>query len=64
MQLELSPDHAAVLQMYLERAVEDLEVEIASTDSREYRDKLRRELRSLHETLKQLPAGDRGVAAG
>jgi hypothetical protein len=57
--LELSTDQAAVLRTYLQRAVEELQLEIADTDSREYRDKLRSELGLLCETAKQLPVGDR-----
>jgi hypothetical protein len=52
--LELSHDHAAVLKTYLERAVAELHTEIAATDSRDYREKIKTERRLLEETLEQL----------
>jgi hypothetical protein len=56
--LELSPDHAAVLKTYLERAVTELSGEIAATDSRDYREKIKAERRLLAETLEQLTTGE------
>jgi len=52
--LDLSREQAAVLKAYLERAVAELSGEIASTDSYDYREKVKTERRLLVETLEQL----------
>jgi hypothetical protein len=54
--LELSPDHAAVLKICLERTLSDLSMEIAATDGRDFREHLKAERRLLAETLEQLTA--------
>jgi chemotaxis methyl-accepting protein methylase len=57
--LELSPQHAEILKTYLERAISELRTEIAATDSRDYRDKIKTERRLLEETLEQLTSDEK-----
>ncbi len=52
--LQLSDDEAAVLRAVLEADVTDLRMEIANTDSKEFRDDLKRKEASLRSMLERL----------
>lgn len=54
--LELSDDQSVVLRDQLERVVTELTEEIAATDGREYREKIKTRRRVLQEILQKLAA--------
>jgi len=52
--LELSPDEAEVLTEVLSTYVSDLRMEIADTDSKDYRDKLKKKEELLKNVIARL----------
>jgi hypothetical protein len=62
-QLELNPTEAEVLKMVLENYLSDLRMEIAGTDSMDYREGLKARKMVLKKVVSQISAG-RGLAVG
>lgn len=62
-QIELTPTEAEVLKMVLEDYLSDLRMEIADTDSMDYRDKLKARKMLLRKVVSLINAG-RGLAIG
>jgi hypothetical protein len=61
--LELTPTEAEILKMVLENYLSDLRMEIASTDSMDYREGLKARKMVLKKVVAQVSAG-RGLAVG
>jgi hypothetical protein len=62
-QLDLNPTEAEVLRMVLESYLSDLRMEIAGTDSMDFREGLKARKLVLRKVLAQINAG-RGLAVG
>jgi hypothetical protein len=62
-QFELTPIEAEVLKMVLEDYLSDLRMEIADTDSMDYREKLKARKMVLRKVVSLINAG-RGLAVG
>jgi len=60
-QIELTPTEAEVLKMVLESYLSDLRMEIADTDSKDFRDKLKARKMVLRKVVALINAG-RGLA--
>jgi len=60
-QIELNPDEAQVLKMVLENYLSDLRMEIANTDSMDFREKLKTRKMILRKVVALINAG-RGLA--
>jgi len=60
-QIELNPDEAQVLKMVLENYLSDLRMEIANTDSMDFREKLKARKMILRKVVALINAG-RGLA--
>lgn len=54
--IELGPEEAGLLRETLESCLEDLRMEIADTDSVEFRNDLKRKVEVLRAILERLPA--------
>jgi hypothetical protein len=61
--LELTPTEAEILKMVLENYLSDLRMEIAGTDSMDYREGLKARKMVLKKVVAQVSAG-RGLAVG
>jgi len=53
-QIELSPEEATILRTTLESYLSDLQMEIADTDSQEFRDQLKKRQAFLEKLLARL----------
>ena len=62
-QIDLNPTEAEVLRMVLESYLSDLRMEIAGTDSMDFREGLKARKLVLRKVLAQINAG-RGLAVG